>query len=149
MGSDTVVVVDDEQALLDILHLSLSSHGYKVITVSNGFRAIDIIKHAKPAIVLLDIVMPEINGWEVLRCLEDKSETAGLAIIMISAIPPDHGMNKMLDDNVLYYQKKPFNFEQLLQKMHSVKNQHNVQDLDVLRNYLSEKRNKYLKEIDL
>jgi DNA-binding response OmpR family regulator len=147
--SETIVVVDDEQALLDILDISLSSHGYKVITVSNGLLAVDIIKKEHPDLVLLDIVMPEINGWEILKCLEDNQETAGLPIIMMSAIPPYAEMKQILHDDVLYYQSKPFNFDQLLQKLKTVKNSYKGLNDQVLRSYLSEKRNKYLNEIDL
>jgi DNA-binding response OmpR family regulator len=145
LNSQTIVVIDDEQALLDILDLSLSSHGYNVITVSNGLKAMEIIKKTQPDLVLLDIVMPDINGWEILKCLEENQETAGLPIIMISAVPPYPEMKQILKDNVLYYQSKPFNFEQLLQKMETVRNSYQ----HLSRNYLSEKRNKYLNEIDL
>jgi DNA-binding response OmpR family regulator len=149
LNRDTIVVVDDEQALLDILSLSLTSQGYNVITVSNGLKAVDIIKREQPDLVILDIVMPEINGWEILKCLEEKPETSGLPIIMISATPPFPEMKQIINDNVLYYQSKPFNFEQLLQKMNSVKNTYKELNHHDLRGFLNEKRNKYLNEIDL
>ncbi len=149
MNSETIVVVDDEQDLLDILDLSLTSQGYNVITVSDGLKAIEIIKQEQPDLVILDIVMPEINGWEILKGLEDNEETSGLPIIIMSAIPLYPEMKQILKDNVLYYQSKPFNFDQLLQKLDTVKNSYKDLNNQGLRSYLSEKRNKYLSEIDL
>ncbi len=149
MNSETIVVVDDEQALLDILDLSLSSQGYNVITVSDGLKAIEIIRQEQPDLVILDIVMPDINGWEILKGLEGSQETAGLPIILMSAIPLYADMKQIINDNVLYYQSKPFNFDQLLQKLNTVKSSYKDLNNKGLRSYLSEKRNKYLSEIDL
>ncbi len=62
----TIMVVDDEQSLLELLNVELAARGYKVVTAASGAAALDILHKLKPNIIVLDLKMPEMNGFDFL-----------------------------------------------------------------------------------
>ena len=79
-----VLVVDDERAILTVLGIKLRISGYDVVTASNGEEAMAVIKSTSPDIVLLDVIMPGTDGFEVLKKVRAVSE---LPVILLSARP--------------------------------------------------------------
>jgi DNA-binding response OmpR family regulator len=77
-----ILLVDDEQAILKVFSIKLRISGYDVITASGGQEAIELVASAKPDIMVLDIVMPGIDGFEVLQKLRSHSQ---LPVIALSA----------------------------------------------------------------
>jgi DNA-binding response OmpR family regulator len=77
-----VLIVDDERAILTVLDIKLRVSGYDVVTASNGEEALDLVKSMCPDIVLLDVIMPGMDGFEVLQKLRAVSE---LPVIVFSA----------------------------------------------------------------
>lgn len=83
-GKKKVLVVDDERAILTVLGIKLRISGYDVVTASNGEQALALVKSARPDLMLLDVIMPGMDGFEVLERVRVASE---LPVIVFSARP--------------------------------------------------------------
>ncbi len=81
----TILVVDDEQDIVDLISYNLSKEGYRVVTASNGTQAVERSVAEKPDLVVLDIMMPGMDGFEVCRAIRENPATAGIAIMFLTA----------------------------------------------------------------
>ncbi|UCC16187.1 MAG: response regulator [Dehalococcoidales bacterium] len=107
-----VLLVDDEEAILKILRLKLMILGYDVITAPDGREALDLIDSERPDIILLDVIMPIVGGFEVLRKLRIISE---LPVIVFSARPENSQKAfKLGADDFL---PKPFDVDDLAKRI--------------------------------
>ena len=108
-----ILVADDDPEILTLLGLRLKQRGYEVIEASDGVMALEQAREKKPDLVILDVMMPQKNGWEVARELKQDAETKDLGIIILTAI--GEKMNEITSP--LYgadaYIDKPFEFEKL------------------------------------
>jgi len=91
-----ILLVDDDEALLTVFGGSLKNHGYDVITAPNGKDGIEKAKTEKPDIILLDQVLPDIQGNEVLKTLKEDPETKGIPIAMLS----NFGQNDLIQNAI-------------------------------------------------
>src|SRR5687767_10222389 len=82
----SILVVDDDPEIVSMLSTRLGARGYKVITASDGHRAIELAKRERPTVVLLDVMMPGKSGWEVARALKQDPITQVIKIVMVTAI---------------------------------------------------------------
>lgn len=112
-----VLVVDDENDLLLIIKTALMSDGYDVETASNGMDAIAMAGDKVPDLVILDMMMPEMNGFEVLSQLRQDPSTERTPVIMLTGISEKGTIREALDSGVNYYIVKPFEFHDLLSKV--------------------------------
>ena len=103
-----ILVVDDVTANLVLLSNILRSGGYSVYSASSGERALQIAKHEKPSIIILDVLMPEMDGFEVCRQLKSNSVTAGIPVIFISALDDVHTKLKGFELGCVDFITKPF-----------------------------------------
>ena len=87
MSSELVLVVDDEPSIVQLSRLYLEREGYRVIEAGNGKCALETVRHERPALVLLDIMLPEIDGLEVCRTL--RAEKNQVPVILVSARDED------------------------------------------------------------
>jgi CheY-like chemotaxis protein len=109
--SHDVLIVDDDSDMLDAVRAVLGRNGYECREATNGQQALELIADAKPALVLLDMQMPVMNGWECARKLR-KSYGRGLPIVVVTAARHSATRRDEADaDGVL---PKPFAIEQLL-----------------------------------
>lgn len=115
----TVLFVDDEQIVLDVGSLMLQKLGYNVLAVSNGNRAIDILKKNKVAFVLLDMLMPGMNGFQIYHSLKKIQPnvkiilTSGHAVFQSEGRPERIGFDGFI--------QKPFNIKQLSEKIENIR----------------------------
>jgi len=79
-----ILIVDDKPMNVEVLEASLIAEGYDVLKAYNGKEALEIVNSAKPSLVLLDIRMPEMDGYEVCRTIKDNPETANIPVIMVT-----------------------------------------------------------------
>ena len=84
-----VLIIDDEQDLTSILRLVLTERKYQVETAGNGQRGLDLIRRLKPDLVLLDIMMPEMDGYQVLAILQQDSALAAIPVIVMTSVVED------------------------------------------------------------
>lgn len=85
MSKGTILVVDDERDIREILEYNFRREGYEVLTACDGREALDIVQLSLPDLIILDVMMPEIDGFEVCRRLRDNPNTSALPVIVLSA----------------------------------------------------------------
>jgi CheY-like chemotaxis protein len=83
----SVLIIDDEPAICDMYKIKLEQRGYKVFTALGGPEGIEIAKKEKPNIILLDIIMPKVNGFDVLKTLKETAETKAIPVFMTTNLP--------------------------------------------------------------
>ena len=136
MSKQTILVVDDELDLLDLIEYNLRKEGFEVLRADNGLDGIAIAKEQKPHLVLLDIMMPKMDGIEVCEKMRDDSELKNIPIIFLTARSDEkteiEGLNKGADD----YITKPISTTKLISRIKAVlrrfdDNEEKVQKLKV------------------
>ena len=92
-----ILIVDDDKIVVETIVMSLEEdeHGYELISAADGFEAQAQIKHFKPDLLILDIMMPDINRYEVCRKIKSDQETKDTKIIVLSAYLDDESYKKM------------------------------------------------------
>jgi len=116
-GSVTVLVVDDEDALCTLLQISLQRQGYKVVIAHNGREALDVVANKKVDLVLLDVMMPEMDGFTT--CIELRKRTDVPVVLLTALNRPDdivHGFSLGADD----YITKPFTFKEVEVRLQAI-----------------------------
>ncbi len=116
-GQGNILIVDDTPANLRLLSNMLSEQGFKVRSVINGPMALTAIRAAPPDLVLLDINMPGMNGYEVCEQLKADPTTSDIPIIFISALDEVHDKVKAFTVGGVDYITKPFQFEEVLARV--------------------------------
>lgn len=109
-----ILVVDDEPGIVDIARANLEGLGYRVISAGNGLEALELIRQESPDLVILDILMPEVDGWDVLERVEADPEMAGIPIIMLTARVSDEDVLRGLESGAVEYMTKPFYPQELV-----------------------------------
>lgn len=113
----TILVVDDEPDLVELISYNLSQQGHTVLTANNGVDAIEHAKARQPDLVVLDVMMPELNGIEVAKRLRAQTETASVPIIMLTAKTEESHEIEGLDAGADDYITKPFSMQVLLARI--------------------------------
>lgn len=108
MSKKKILVVEDEESLLKLESILLTSKGYEVIGVPNGKAALDAIDKQKPDLVLLDIMLPEIDGFEVCRRIKSNQQTRDIPVIMLTAKKSREDMTRGENVGADWYITKPF-----------------------------------------
>jgi DNA-binding response OmpR family regulator len=106
-----VLIVDDDPKNLKLLALSLGTEDYRVITAQSGMDALETIKIEKPGLVLLDILMPDMNGFEILKKI--KALDPDIPVAMVTSIWDDDEAKRAFDAGAYEYITKPINIEYL------------------------------------
>lgn len=109
-----ILVVDDEPPIVRLMEFILARQGHQMLVAVNGEEALQKVRSENPDLVLLDIMMPRIDGYEVARTLRADPATQDLPIIMLSAKAQEEDIQKGIDVGVNEYITKPFSPEQLV-----------------------------------
>jgi len=117
VAGQTVLVVDDERNIVQLAKLYLRNEGYQVETASNGREALEKVKQTVPNLVLLDLMMPEMDGWEVCRQLRRDGD---VPIIILTARTDDVDKVVGLELGADDYVTKPFNPRELVARVKAV-----------------------------
>ncbi|WP_209121356.1 response regulator transcription factor [Alkalihalobacillus sp. BA299] len=113
----TVLLVDDEKRMLDLLDLYITPYGYRCIKKDSGSEAINFLKNNNVHIILLDIMMPDMDGWKTLEKIQ---EFSNVPIIMLTARNDKGDIVKGLKNGADDYVSKPFDEEELLARIEAV-----------------------------
>ena len=108
MKNNKILIVEDEESLLKLESILLSSKGYSVTGVMDGKAALEEIKKNRPDLVLLDVMLPEMDGFEVCRRIKEESETAGIPVVMLTAKKSNQDIERGRQVGADAYITKPF-----------------------------------------
>jgi CheY-like chemotaxis protein len=109
-----VLVVEDDTDCRELISLILED-GYTVTTAENGDEAIEAIERDKPDIVLLDIMVPNMDGWEVLRRIRSEGRYKNLVVLAVTALASEESRQRAIREGATDYIVKPFDPDELLE----------------------------------
>ena len=112
-----ILAVDDEPDVLVIIKTGLEIEGYDVVTAANGVDALSQAREEKPDLIILDVMMPKMDGFEVLDKLKQEEATSEIPVIMLTGISEREKIQKALISGIVSYIVKPFNFDDVLAKV--------------------------------
>ncbi len=121
-----ILVVDDEQAVVKLIQYQLKSEGYQLFTAFDGLEALEKVADCKPDLMILDIMMPKVDGWVVCHSVKGNMNTKNIRVIILSA--KTQFMAKVKGLYILQadlYMTKPFELEEL---SNNVANLLNIED---------------------
>ena len=122
MAKPVVVVADDDRDICELIKMQLTRHGFQVFIADNGETAMELITEHKPAVALLDIMMPKLSGLEVARQIRDNPALSTVSIMLISARSSGRLEADLEDLNINDYITKPFSPQELVQRINDVIN---------------------------
>lgn len=121
--SKKILIVDDEphiRLLLTQTLEELEDEGVEIFTASNGAEGLEIIQTEKPNLVFLDVMMPQMNGFEVCKAVKTNLEITNIFIIMLTAKGQEFDRNKSLEVGADLYMTKPFDPDEILEKAQDI-----------------------------
>jgi two-component system alkaline phosphatase synthesis response regulator PhoP len=118
--SHRILIVDDEEDILHFLDLVLREKGYEVTTARTGRDGLAKARSERPSLVLLDIMMPEMDGWAVLRRLREDPVTALIPVAMLSARTDTRDRVQGLREGAVDYLCKPFSLQELTERVRAI-----------------------------
>jgi two-component system alkaline phosphatase synthesis response regulator PhoP len=120
MSKGRILVVDDEIYIVHILDFSLGMEGYEVLTALDGEQALERLKNEKPDLIVLDIMMPKVDGYEVCRTIKSSPETQHIPVILLSAKGRNVDQKMGFDVGADDYITKPFSPRKLVERINSL-----------------------------
>ena len=116
----SVLIVDDEPLTQDLLRLMLEPAGFRVTSAEHGLEALEKVQEEKPDIMLLDVMMPHMDGITVCKKIRSNPETADLPVIMLSGKTHLNAVEEGLEAGANRYLAKPTSRTDLIQNLHDV-----------------------------
>ena len=150
--ADRILVVDDDATNIDILRQILGGRGYRLFVSTSGENALEVARRVRPLLVLLDVVMPGIDGYETCRRLKADAETRDAAVMFLSALEETRDKVRGLEIGAVDFISKPFQGEEILARVEThltlqrlrrqleARNQELARELDVAQELLSDAR---------
>jgi two-component system alkaline phosphatase synthesis response regulator PhoP len=115
-----ILVVDDDREIVRLLQAYLEQNGYQVFTAYDGERALHVLRHERPDLIILDLMMPGRDGWDVTRIMRGDPNLASTPIIMLTARVEDHDKIVGLEIGADDYVTKPFNPREVVARVRAV-----------------------------
>jgi DNA-binding response OmpR family regulator len=115
-----ILVVDDEEHILMILKDSLEFSGFQIVTATNGEEALDVVVKENPDLVVLDVGMPKLDGWEVCRRLKADPATKALPVIILTAYAQTSDQRKGMGLGADRFITKPCDLTYLVEEINSL-----------------------------
>lgn len=116
----TVLVVEDEGDVAEVLSHSLRREGFRVLTASEAAEGLTLALSERPDIVLLDVMMPGITGWEMLERMREDDATRRIPVVMVTVLEEPRFVEKAAEYGAAGYIQKPFRPEEVLRTIRSV-----------------------------
>ena len=109
MSAGRVLVVVDEDDIRELCRVNLEFEDFEVFDAANGPAGLDEAVRQQPDVIFLDLMMPEMDGWEVLRRLKEDDATAGIPVVLLTARTGEEDQMRGWQEGILEYVSKPFN----------------------------------------
>jgi DNA-binding response OmpR family regulator len=118
--SNIVLIAEDDDEIRDLLHFELEREGFTVLTVTNGADAVSTASSLKPDVILMDVLMPVMNGIEATRAIKKAKDTRHIPIIMVTVVDKKEDMIEGLEAGAIDYITKPFFIPELKARINAV-----------------------------
>ncbi len=115
-----ILVADDEPHILKLVSFTLGNHGFEIVTASDGGAAVEVAETEQPDLILLDVMMPVMTGFEAAKIISENPKTAHIPIVMLSAKSQQREIAEGLDSGAREYICKPFTPKDLVQKVSEI-----------------------------
>lgn len=115
-----VLVVDDDPYILMSLEFLMKKNGYDVMIARNGTEALELIEKQIPALLLLDIMMPDVDGYEICRQVKSSEKLKAIKVVFLSAKTKEADIQKGYDLGAALYVKKPFSTKELVKQINDL-----------------------------
>lgn len=122
-----ILVVEDERDIRDLIEFTLKYAGHEVIKTNNGADAIDIVAEVMPDLILMDVRMPRMTGYEACRVLKTMDKVSQIPVVFLSAKGQQSEMDSGLDAGAYDYILKPFAPDQLIKRVDEVLNKFGIE----------------------
>ena len=120
MTKHSILIVDDDEGLAEMVSYNLVKDGYDVTVITDGKSGLESATRDKPDLVILDVMLPEMNGFEVCRLLREGKRTATIPILMLTARQQEVDKVTGLDSGADDYLPKPFKYRELLARVRAI-----------------------------
>ncbi len=120
MGKKTILLIDDDKDIQEFVSVVLQNEGFNVLSSLNGPDGILKAEDNQPDLILLDIMMPEMDGWEVIKILKSNEKTSSIPVIIFTCKSELKDKLMGLKEGALDYITKPFDIKHLVEKIKSV-----------------------------
>lgn len=114
-----IVIVDDEVHIRNLLEQSLEEleedFGVEILSAGNGQEGLDVVKEERPGLVLLDVMMPMMNGYDVCKAIREDPELSGTHVILLTAKGQEADRERGVEVGATRYMTKPFDPDELLE----------------------------------
>ncbi len=142
-----ILVVDDEPGMVEILRINLEWEGYEVSEAHNGLEGLEKTLTEQPDLIVLDVMMPEMDGWEMLAQIEAHPQTAGLPVIMLTVKSGESDIIYGLEKGALEYVIKPFDPAHLIETVKLLLEKPDGRSREAHRRRLIEQRKRLMKPL--
>ena len=115
-----ILIVDDSTTNVVLLEAILDERGYKIHTALNAKEAYSIIAKHKPDLILLDLLMPKISGFDFLHEIKKSKSTKDTPVIIVSALTDEENIEKIMDMGAIDFVKKPIDLQYLVNKVEAI-----------------------------
>ena len=115
-GGPLVLIVDDDELVREYVRVNLEAEGYNVREAGNAEEGLLVLEESQPDLVLLDVMMPQVDGWEMLRRLHERYGEGAVPVVMFSGKVDEQGADEAADRGAQGFIGKPFDPSQLIEK---------------------------------
>jgi DNA-binding response OmpR family regulator len=115
MPQGRVLVIDDEDDIRELCRVNLEFEGYQVFDAADGPSGLDVAARERPDVIFLDLMMPGMDGWGVLRRLKEDDATAPIPVVLLTARTGEDDQMRGWQEGILEYVSKPFNPQSLVE----------------------------------
>jgi CheY-like chemotaxis protein len=112
-----ILVIDDEKLIVEVTRVLLESNGYEVVSATDGREGFDTARAEEPDLILLDLMMPVLDGWGTLELIRDEESTRSIPVIIFTAKEMASPSKLVKDRGASDYIAKPYEIEDLLNKV--------------------------------
>ncbi|MGB9775235.1 MAG: response regulator transcription factor [Anaerolineae bacterium] len=119
-----ILVAEDEKDIRELIAFTLRFAGFDVLLATNGAEAVEVAEAERPDLVILDVRMPRMSGYEACRRLKENPHTASLPVVFLSAKGQDSEIQQGLESGAEEYILKPFAPDELIQQVRDILNRH-------------------------
>ena len=119
-GTNHILYIEDERPVIELVRQTLQVAGYKVTGVTSGEQGLAMMRQHRPDLLLLDLMMPDVSGWDVYQAMKSDNQLADIPVIVITAKVPERGRVIVADlPPVDDYITKPFSMARLIRSVQS------------------------------